>query len=115
MLTLPSLHSRLKLLADSTRLTYEGCGPSNDAECIMDAGTCTIRISPLIPPARRLPLFLHELCHLALPGELAAFGTFEEAILEQVLEPALLAHINADSRRRRFWTARLEKPHAPAH
>lgn len=79
----------------------------------MDAGVCTIAIDPLCPPARRLPLFLHELCHLALPGELAAFGTLEEAILEQVLEPALLGHINSDARRRKFWASRLEKPHAP--
>lgn len=58
-------------------------------------------------PETRMATLIHELLHIALPSELAAFGTFEEPILERVLEPDILAYVQSKPAKLRWWLARL--------
>jgi hypothetical protein len=54
-----------------------------------------------------LRTYLHELCHIALPGELSALGSFEEPIIERILEPILMFHILRRPRIHEWWLRRI--------
>jgi hypothetical protein len=56
-----------------------------------------------------LRALLHELLHVTVPGELGAFGVFEEDILERVLEPRLMDHLLRHPRKQAFWLKALKK------
>lgn len=56
-----------------------------------------------------LQTLLHEVLHVAIPGELEAFGVFSEDILMRVLEPALMNYLTEHPRRQEWWLRRLRE------
>jgi len=50
-----------------------------------------------------LRTLLHELLHVTVPGELGAFGVFEEDILERVLEPRMMDFLMRRPRLHERW------------
>lgn len=56
-----------------------------------------------------LRTLLHELLHVTIPGELSAFGVFEEPILERVLEPLMLDHLLRHPKKHARWLAAVRK------
>ena len=52
---------------------------------------------------------LHELLHVTIPGELMAFGVFEEDLLERVLEPRMMDHLLRHPRKQQWWLRQLAK------
>lgn len=112
MLTTASLHKRLKFLADATPLTRR---PSKTAfgETGFKDGAATINVSPLCPDTgdslsneAQVATYLHELIHVALAAELAAFGAFEEAVVSAI-EKTMYDFVCARPSRLKWWVARL--------
>ena len=56
-----------------------------------------------------LRTLLHELLHVTVPGELGAFGVFEEPILERVLEPLMLDYLLRRPKKHERWLAAVKK------
>lgn len=56
-----------------------------------------------------LRTLIHELLHVTVPGELSAFGIFEEDILERVLEPRLMDYLLRTPKRHERWLAAVRK------
>jgi len=52
---------------------------------------------------------LHELLHVTIPGELSAFGVFEEPILERVLEPLMVDYLLRHPKKHEKWLAAIRK------
>ena len=113
MLTKPSLEKRLRFLADTTTVLLS---PVKNCYGLtrFHRGTPMIVLSPTNPetgepttPETRLVTLLHELIHIALPNELAAFGVFEEPIILDVLEKAMMDYICSKPAKLRWWLQRL--------
>ena len=108
MLTPTALEKRLRFLAQTTP-TFHGPLKGCFALTTMVNGTNTITL----PDPQKwdddyiLRTYIHELCHIALPGELVAFGIFEESIIERVLEPYVMLHILKRPRIHEWWLKRL--------
>lgn len=60
-----------------------------------------------------LRYLLHELCHLALPGELGAFGKLEEEIIIRVLEPFVFKHLLDNPKKHSWWLNQLATLRTP--
>lgn len=56
-----------------------------------------------------LRTLLHELLHVTVPGELGAFGVFEEDVLERVLEPRMMDYLLRTPKRHEKWLAAVRK------
>jgi hypothetical protein len=54
-------------------------------------------------PDYLLRTLIHELAHVALPGELEAFGVFSEDVLERVIEPRMMDHLLRHPRKQARW------------
>lgn len=112
MLTIASLHKRVKFLADSTPLKFQplkGCYGRTD----FDKGAPTIILSRVcyntgdhLSKEAIVSTYLHELVHVAFPRELSTWGTFEEAIV-CVLEKALYEFVCAKPSRLKWWVKRI--------
>ena len=67
----------------------------------------------MLPPERdefyTLQTLIHELCHVAIPGELGAFGTFEEEIIMRVLEPIMMNWLTEHPKQQRWWLKKLRE------
>ena len=60
-----------------------------------------------------LRTLIHELLHVTVPGELGAFGVFEEDILERVLEPRLMDYLLRSPKKHERWLAAVRKARKP--
>ena len=56
-----------------------------------------------------LQTLIHELLHVTVPGELSAFGVFEEDILERVLEPRIMDYLHRNPSVQSWWLKQLRK------
>ena len=79
------------------------------ADVNSDKGKHTIRIPPEGDDDWRLRSLIHELCHVAIPGELGTFGTFEEDILERVIEPRMMDHLLNRPAKHKWWLKKLRE------
>jgi predicted methyltransferase len=108
VLTVSTLEKRLRYLLDCSRVRFrklKGCTGRMD----VDLGQVTISLAPGFDDDTTLRILIHELCHLAMPGELYALGVFEEMVIARVLEPQLIDYIAAESKRQAWWLTRLKK------
>lgn len=60
-----------------------------------------------------LRTLIHELLHVTVPGELSAFGVFEEDILERVLEPRLMDYLLRSPKKHEKWLAAVRTARKP--
>lgn len=100
------LESRLRLLFAASRVKF---GPLKGClgHTTMDAGNVVITLAPGYDDDYTLRTLLHELTHKAMPGELAAWGSFEEDIITRVVEPRLMFWLNEHPRRHAWWIKQL--------
>jgi hypothetical protein len=56
-----------------------------------------------------LRTLLHELAHVAMPGELDAFGVFQEDILERVIEPRMMDYLLRNPRKQQWWLRHVRR------
>jgi len=73
----------------------------------MDNGKAVITLPRGFDDDYILRTLLHELMHFAMPGELAAWGSWEEDILERVVEPNLMRWIVGQPRIHAWWLRKL--------
>lgn len=74
-----------------------------------NAGNKIIHLPPDKDDDYQLRTLLHELMHVAIPGELGAFGVFEEDILERVLEPRMMDHLLNRPVKHRWWLKQIRE------
>ena len=79
------------------------------ADVNSDKGAHVIRIPPEGDDDWQLRSLIHELCHVAIPGELGAFGDFEEDVIERVLEPRMMDHLLRSPRKQAWWLKKLRE------
>ena len=103
------LEKRLRWAFDCSTVRWKTPRDEQFAAVTADAGEKVIVLPPGYDDDYTLRTLLHELCHVAIPGELGAFGTFEEDILLRVLEPRLMAHLVDKPRKHSWWLKQLAK------
>jgi len=108
-LTVSKLEKRLRFLLDTSTIVWKKASKTTWAYMQPSAGAVTIALPPDKDDDHVLRLLFHELCHYALPGELMAFGEFEEDILGRVLEPKLMEHVTNHRTIQRWWLKRLRE------
>jgi hypothetical protein len=103
-------------LEQRLRFAYECCTivwkkPKKDAfaSVTADSGKKVICLPPGFDDDYLLRTLVHELAHVAIPGELGAFGTFEEDILLRVIEPRLMNYLTQTPRRHAWWMKKLRE------
>lgn len=106
-MTPSSLEKRLRFQFDCSTIRWRHPKDEMFASVVADSGRKVIDLPPGYDDWYTLRTLFHELCHVAVPGELAAFGKFEEPILERVLEPALMHYVMEHPRIHEAWLKRL--------
>jgi hypothetical protein len=107
MLTTPAVEKRLRLLFANSVVRFGKLKRPTLACTTMEAGKHVITLPDGHDDFYTLRVLFHELIHLALPGELAAFGTWEESIIERVAEPELMHWITGRPRVQAWWLKQL--------
>ena len=103
------LEKRLRYAFECSSIVWQKPKRNQFAAVVADAGGKVIYLPPGYDDDYTLRTLLHELCHVAIPGELGAFGDFEEHILERVLEPQLMDHLTACPRKHAWWLRKLRE------
>lgn len=103
------LEKRLRYAFECSSIVWKKPKNEQFAAVIADAGGKTIYLPPGYDDDYTLRTLLHELCHVAIPGELGAFGDFEEDILMRVLEPALMDYLVNHPRSHSWWLRKLRE------
>ena len=103
------LEKRLRYAFECSSIVWRKPHAERFAEVVADAGGKVISLPPGYDDDYTLRTLLHELCHVAIPGELGAFGVFEEDILMRVLEPRLMAHLVECPRKHAWWLRKLRE------
>ena len=110
MLTAASLNKRMLFVFKTVKMRY---GKLKSCEAIVSprqGGDPTpITIPRGFDDDYTLRYVFHELSHIVLPGELGAFGEFEEDIIIRVLEPAWIRYVTANGRRHAAWISNLKR------
>lgn len=101
-----TIERRCRLLFDSCRVQF-GSLKTSSACTTMDAGRTVVTLPHGFDDDYTLRTLLHELVHLAHPGELAALGGFEEDFLNRVIEPRLMFWLVGKPRRHAWWVKRI--------
>lgn len=108
-LTAASLEKRMRFLLETSRVVWRK--PTKKMWAYMQPvqGQVTIALPPDQDDDYLLRYLFHELAHYALPGELAAFGVFEEDIIERVIEPRLIEHLFQRRKKHEWWIKKLRE------
>lgn len=102
------LESRLRLLLAACKVRIAPLKGGTLGHTTMDGGNVAITIAPGFDDDYTLRVLIHELTHKAMPGELAAFGSFEEDILARVIEPRLMFWLVEHPRRHAWWMRQVK-------
>lgn len=102
------LEKRLRFQLDCSRIVWKRARRGQFAKVVAESGQNIIYLPPGHDDDFTLRTLLHELMHVAIPGELAAFGIFEEDILERVLEPRMMDHLLRHPAKQAWWLKRLK-------
>lgn len=105
-MTTATLERRVRLLYDASTVQF-GDLKASTACTTMDSGRAVITLPRGFDDYYTLQILLHELVHLAMPGQLAAWGTWEEDILVRVAEPNLMHWLVEHPKRHSWWIKRL--------
>lgn len=103
-----ALERRLRLLYNNVNLRF-GVVKGGVGMAVMDAGKVTITLPLGYDDDYTLRVLIHELTHHAMPGELAAWGAFEEDILNRVVEPRMMFWITERAKTHAWWVKRLNQ------
>ena len=104
------LEKRLRFQLDCSEVRWRK--PKKDgtfAQVEADSGKKIIWLPPGFDDHYTLRTMFHELCHVAIPGELAAFGDFQEDVIERVLEPRLMEYMVRHPRSHSWWLKKLRE------
>ena len=108
-MTPASLERRLRFQFDCSTVRWVTPKTDRFASVVADKGKKEIDLPPGYDDYYTLRTLFHELSHVAMPGELAAFGNMEEEVLERVIEPRLMAYVLSRPRIHEFWLAKLRE------
>ena len=100
-----ALEKRMRFAFECSTIRWAKPKDEQFAAVTADAGKKVI----LLPPGYDDDYTLRALCHVAIPGELGAFGVFEEDILMRVLEPRLMHHLVERPRKHAWWLRKLRE------
>ena len=103
------LEKRLRFPLSCSTILWRKAKRNCFASVTSDGGQHIIHLPPGYDDDYTLRALLHELCHITIPGELSAFGAFEEEILERVLEPLLMEHLRSCPRKHAWWLNEIRK------
>lgn len=103
------LEKRLRFAFECSTVRWKHPKAEQFASVVADAGNKVIELPPGYDDDYTLRTLLHELCHVAIPGELGAFGDFEEDILMRVLEPRLMSHLVERPKKHSWWLKKLRE------
>lgn len=103
------LEKRLRFAFECSTIRWSQPKNERFAAVTADAGQKVIILPPGCDDDYTLRTLFHELCHVAIPGELGAFGAFEEDILLRVLEPRLMHHLVERPRKHSWWLRKLRE------
>jgi hypothetical protein len=103
------LEKRLRYAFECSSIVWRTPRAEQFAKIIADAGDKVISLPPGYDDDYTLRTLFHELCHVAIPGELGAFGVFEEDILMRVLEPRLMTYLVERPRKHAWWLKKLRE------
>ena len=106
-MTTATVERRLRLLFANSVVRYGKLKRPTFACVTMENGKHTITLPRGQDDDYLLRTLFHELMHTAMPGELAAFGSWEERILERVAEPLLMEYVTSHPRVHAWWLKRL--------
>jgi hypothetical protein len=101
------LEKRLRWAFECSTVVWKKPKADQFARVTADAGKKLILLPTGYDDFYTLQTLFHELAHVAIPGELGAFGDFEEDILMRVIEPALMNHLTECPRKQAWWLKRL--------
>jgi hypothetical protein len=102
------LEKRLRFAFDCSEIRWTNPKNTQFAAVTASAGKHIIYLPPGYDDDYTLRTLFHELCHVAIPGELGAFGSFEEDILLRVLEPRLMQYLVEKPRKHEWWLKQLK-------
>lgn len=103
------LEKRLRFAFECSTVRWADPKRERFAAVTADAGSKVIVLPPGFDDDYTLRTLLHELCHVAIPGELGAFGSFEEDILLRVLEPRMMHYLVERPRIHAWWVRKLRE------
>jgi hypothetical protein len=103
------LEKRLRFAFECSTIVWAAPKHDQFAAVLANAGEKTIYLPSGYDDDYTLRTLFHELCHIAIPGELGAFGVFEEDILLRVLEPRLMHHLVERPRKHAWWLRKLQE------
>ena len=103
------LEKRLRFQLDCSTIVWRKAKSDQFAKVVADAGSKVVSLPPGYDDYFTLQALVHELAHVAIPGELGAFGEFEEDILERVIEPAMMDHLLNSPRKHAWWLKKLRE------
>lgn len=109
MLTVAALNKRMLYVFETVKVRF---GKPKSCEAIVSPSQG--QVTPITIPRGfdddyTLRYIFHELAHVVLPGELSAFGEFEEDIIVRVLEPAWIRYVTSNGRRHARWLANVKR------
>ena len=102
-----SLEKRLRFQLACSVIVWRKAQPHRFASVTSESGRHRISLPPGYDDWYTLQTLIHELCHVAVPGELGAFGSFQEDIIERVLEPRLVDWLARHPKAQGWWLAKL--------
>ena len=103
------LEKRLRFAFECSTVRWANPKDDQFAAVTADAGQKVIYLPRGYDDDYTLRTLFHELCHVAIPGELGAFGDYEEDILMRVLEPRLMNHLVERPRKHAWWLRKLRE------
>lgn len=103
------LEKRLRWAFDCSAVRWKKPRKEQFARVDADAGKKVITLPEGHDDDYTLRTLFHELCHVAIPGELGAFGKFEEDIILRVLEPRMMEWLVGHPRCHSWWLKKLRE------
>jgi len=79
------------------------------AQIVSDRGQHVITLPEGYDSDYLLRTLIHELAHVALPGELDAFGVLQEDVIERVIEPRMMDYILRHPKKQQWWLRYVTK------
>lgn len=109
MLTDAALNKRMLFVFETVRMRYGHLKTAEAQVTPRHAEAAAITIPHGFDDDYTLRYVFHELLHIVLPGELGAFGQYEEDIIKRVLEPSLIRYVTDNGRRHARWLNNLKR------
>jgi len=108
-MTAANLEKRLRFAFDCSTVVWKKSSGWVLAKADVDKGRTIVTLPAGYDDDFTLRTLLHELCHVAIHGELASFGIFEEEILVRVIEPVLMEYVTGNTRKHEWWLKKLKE------